>query len=123
MLLWAYPMLGNFLRAQNHSKYLARQVEQRLPPEATLITFGLTLTLQHYTHLNTLELFHLDEAELETLAKSKAPFYVLLDIHNLETQWQNQAPYLNYHWLRSHTTLTEIDTFPPYTLFKAGPAS
>jgi hypothetical protein len=118
MLAWAYPMLDNFLTAQNQSKMIARQVEQTLPPEATLITFSLTLTLQHYTQLQTLELFYLNEDTLKTLIQSPHPLYVLLDVGNIETQWRDKTPQLNYQWLVENTTLTEIKAFPPYTLFK-----
>ena len=120
MLAWAYPMLNDFLTTQNQSKLIARQVEQTLPEEATLLTFGLTLTLQHYTHLETLELFYLDAPALEMLtATSPAPIYLLLDPQNIETQWRGRPPEQNYRWLQTHTTLEEMRIFPPYVLFKA----
>jgi hypothetical protein len=118
MLAWAYPMVNSFVTAQNHSKRIAQQVEQTLPPQATLLTFGLTLTFQHYTSLNTLELFHLDETSLDELTNAHNELYLLLDLHNIETQWQGRTPQRNYQWLRENTILTEIRTFPPYTLFK-----
>jgi hypothetical protein len=111
-------MVGNFLTAHNQSKELVRQVKQRLPPQATLLTFGLTLTFQYYTDLNTLELFYFDRSSLETLIQTRTPFYLLLDVDNVETQWQDRVPQSNYHWLRDHTHLTEIDDYPPYVLFK-----
>ena len=118
MLGWAYPMLDNFLTIQNQSKNIARQVEQSLPPEATLLTFGLTLTFQHYTKLNTLELFYFDEISLDNLTTAQNPSYLLLDLPNIETQWLGKTPQINYQWLRKNTVLTKIDTFPPYVLFK-----
>jgi 4-amino-4-deoxy-L-arabinose transferase-like glycosyltransferase len=118
MLLWAYPMLNSFLTAQNQSKIIARQVEQTLPPKATLITFNLTLTLQHYAQLNTLELFYLDENSLKTLTEASNPLYLLLDLNSIETQWQGKTPQINYQWLKENTSLSEIATFPPYVLFR-----
>ncbi|MBE7472452.1 MAG: phospholipid carrier-dependent glycosyltransferase [Anaerolineales bacterium] len=118
MLAWAYPMLDNFLTVQNQSKIIAAQVEQTLPKEATLITFGLTLTLQHYTQLNTLEFFYLDAASLQTLAESPGPLYLLLDVGSIETQWRGKTPQINYQWLKKNTTLTPVGDFSPYTLFK-----
>jgi len=119
MLAWAYPMLNTFLTAQNHSKTIARRVEQTLPPESTLLTFGLTLTLQHYTRLNTLEIFHLNEASLNDLMTRRSSVYLLLNLPNINTQWQGKTPQRNYRWFVEHTTLTEIEKFPPYLLFKA----
>jgi len=118
MLAWAYPMLDNFLTVQNQSKIIAAQVEQTLPEKATLITFGLTLTLQHYTRLNTLEFFYLDEATLQTLTDTPGLLYLLLDVGSIETQWQGKTPQINYQWLKENTTLTQIGDFSPYTLFK-----
>ena len=118
MPAWAYPMLNNFLTTQNHSKTIAHQVEQTLPAEATLITFGLTLTVQHYTQIDALELFHLNEDTLDRLTSTENDLYLLLDVRNVETQWQGRTPQRNYHWLKAHTTFTEMGTFPPYTLFK-----
>ena len=111
-------MLNNFLTTQNHSKIIARQVEQSLPPKATVLTFGLTLTLQHYTQLDTVELFHVDDIALNALTASRNPAYLLLDRHNIKTQWQGKKPDINYRWLESNTVLTKIGDFPPYSLFK-----
>jgi 4-amino-4-deoxy-L-arabinose transferase-like glycosyltransferase len=121
MLAWTYPMLHNFLTAQNQSKIIAARVEQTLSPQATLITFGLTLTLQHYTHLHTLELFYLDEAALKRLTESSTPLYLLLDLPSIERQWQGKKPQTNYQWLKEHTALSEIGSFPPYILFQITP--
>lgn len=118
MLAWAYPMLNTFLQAQNHSKRIARQVEQSLPPQATVLAFGLTLTLQHYTQLNTLELFHQTEHSLDTLTASDTPLYLLLDLDNIQHQWPGKIPDVNYGWLESNAVLTKIGEFPPYTLFR-----
>jgi 4-amino-4-deoxy-L-arabinose transferase-like glycosyltransferase len=117
MLAWAIPMLNSFLSAQNQSKIIARQVEQAVPPRATIIAFGLTLTLKHYTKPNTVELFHLDQPALERLAQNQASLYLLVNPHNIDTQWQGKLPHRHIQWLRAHTTLTEIDRFPPYVLY------
>ena len=118
MLAWAYPMLDSFLTTQNQAKIIARQVGYTLPPKATLLTFGLTLTLRHYTQLNTLELFYLDEAALNNLTGTQTPIYLLLDLHNVERQWPGRPPQRNYQWLRTNTVLTVIEAFPPYILFR-----
>jgi hypothetical protein len=123
MLTWTYVMLDTFLTTQNQSKTIARQIEQTLPPKATLLTFGLTLTLQHYTNLNTLEIFYLDEAGLKALTESNHPVYLLLDVQSIETQWQGRSPQRNYEWLQDHTDLAQIGVFSPYLLFEVdGPA-
>lgn len=121
MLAWAYPMVGNFLTSQNDSKAIARQIERQLPAESTLVTFGLTLTFQHYTQLNTFELFYFDEAALNELAKTEPSFYLLLDPISMERQWAGKAPAQNFQWFRHQTSLTQLAEFPPYVLFKVEP--
>jgi 4-amino-4-deoxy-L-arabinose transferase-like glycosyltransferase len=118
MLIWAYFMLDTFLTTQNQSKIIARQIEQILPPQATLLTFGLTLTLQHYTGLNTLEFFYLDEPALKALTEAHHSFYLLLDLQSVETQWQGRSPQRNYRWLQENTKLVETGVFSPYVLFE-----
>jgi hypothetical protein len=118
MLLWAYPMLNNFLRAQNYQKAIARQVETLLPPEAILLTFDITLTFQHYTQLKVLEFFYCDETALDMLTRTQAPLYLFLNLPNIKTQWQGREPERNYLWLKENTTLAELGTIPPYQLFK-----
>ncbi len=121
MLAWAYPMLNSFLTGQNHSKAIARQVAQTVPPQAALITFGLTLTVQHYTQLEAIELFFLDPASLQTLTAARRPLYLLLDVPNIETQWQGKVPQANYRWLKTQARLIRVQSFPPYTLFEIKP--
>jgi 4-amino-4-deoxy-L-arabinose transferase-like glycosyltransferase len=119
MLAWSYPMLDTFLSQQNQSKVIAGQVARALPAEAGLIAFGLTLTLQHYTGLETVDLYYLDEAALERLTTATAaPLYLLVEPAVIESQWQGKPLQQNFHWLKAHTTLREVGSFPPYTLFK-----
>lgn len=118
MLAWSVPMLDNFLTTQNHSKTIARQVEQALPAHAPVLAFGLTLTLQHYTTLNVLELFYQDDQSLAAWLQHSAPFYLLLDVTNIAEQWPGKIPEHNYNWLKQNATLTTVASFPPYTLFK-----
>jgi len=142
MIVWAIPMLVTFLTAQNRSKAIAREVEALLPPQATLLAFGITLTAQHYSSLNTLEFFYCTEDDLQRLTQSETPAhfqpvplipshpypqrppqpetpaYLLINVPNFDQQWPGRAPYVNYHWLRERILLSQVATFPPYTLFK-----
>ena len=121
MLLWAYPLLNSFLSAQQHRKAIARQVAQTLPAHSSLLAFDITLTVRHYTSLNVIELFYQTPTTLTELLKPDPPLFLLANPTNLKAQWQNKAPWKNYQWLVHHATLTQIDDFPPYTLFKIHP--
>lgn len=107
-----------FIDRKNADLALVRQVEAAVSPDADLVTFGLTLTLQHYSHLPTHEIFYLDETALAALTGSGTPLYLLLDLENVQRQWQGRPPEANYRWLQENTTLRLRASLPPYTLFE-----
>jgi 4-amino-4-deoxy-L-arabinose transferase-like glycosyltransferase len=131
LLLTGYVLAGMLLMAQggraltrgfvdrkNANLALVRQVEAAVPPDADLVTFGLTLTFQHSSHLPTHEIFYLDEAGLAALARSGRPLYLLLDLQNVQRQWLGRPPEANYRWLQENATLRLRASLPPYTLFE-----
>ena len=125
MLLMArggWRLTRSFVDRKNTELALVRQVEAKVQPDAQLVTFGLTLTFQHYSHLPTYEIYYLDEPALKALASATQPLYVLLNLDNVETQWQGQMPEVNYRWLQQHTKLRPVADLAPYTLFEAQPA-
>jgi len=118
MLLWAYPLLDGFLTQQNQTKAIVHEVAQSLPPEATLVTFGLTLTAQHYTHLDVIELFNQTADSLDTLTRDRSQTFLLIDTANIEQQWRGREPDANVRWLHDHATLIPITSYLSYTLFQ-----
>ncbi|HEX2620645.1 MAG TPA: hypothetical protein VHL11_10865 [Phototrophicaceae bacterium] len=92
--------------------------QAQLPAESQLITLGPTLMMRHYTPIETHEIYYLTDADLERLTALPRPTYLLLDLYNVETQWQGRSPSLNYHWLRDHTSLQKIGESGGYTLFE-----
>ena len=94
-----------------------QQVEELTPPDAQVLAFGLTLTLQHYADRTTYELFYQDEESLAALLAAGRPLYLLLDVANAESQWAGRAPEENYRWLQEHAGLTEVADLKPLTLF------
>jgi hypothetical protein len=118
MMLWALRSSDRFLSAQNASKETARAVAAALPGAATLLAFDLTLTLEHYTDLQVVEFYNLDQPELEQLTSGAAPVYLLLDVENVAQQWRDRPPQVNYRWLQQERTLTPLAEFPPYSLFE-----
>ena len=87
------------------------------PPSARLIAFGLTLTLRHYSELETLELFDLDEEDLQRLAGDQ-PAFLLVDVANIEEQWQTMPLAERYNWLRDVAGLQRLGQKQGYTLFR-----
>ncbi len=121
MLLMAYggrALTRGFVERKNADLALLRQVEAAVPLDADLVTFGLTLTFQHSSHLPTHEIFYLDEAALAALTRSGRPLYLLLDLENVQRQWLGRPPEANYRWLQENAALLPRASLPPYTLLE-----
>jgi hypothetical protein len=74
--------------------------------------------MQHRTALDVSEIYHLDPASLDELVETRPSLYLFLDLDNINNQWQDLSPQQNYLWLQDNHHLTEVDHFPPYTLFQ-----
>jgi hypothetical protein len=110
--------LDEFIDRKEADLALVRWVEGQVPAGDRLLTFGLTLNLQHYTNLDVHELFYLTPADLPRLLADSRPTYVLVAVDNLEHQWRGLAPERAYSWLRDGPGLVSLDTRSGYTLFR-----
>jgi hypothetical protein len=81
-------------------------------------TFGLTLTLQHYTTLNVYELYYETPQTLAQKLQSGGEEYLVLNVWSIENQWVGRAPQLGYDWLRDHRGLIRLGKYDNYVLFK-----
>ncbi len=116
--LWAVRDVGNFARWANGWKQIALSVNQQLPEEATLLAFGLTATMQHYTAVETHELFALTTSDLQKITAENTAVYLLLDPENVQTQWVGKSPAQNWDWLQTHTTVTPLAPYEPFVLYQ-----
>lgn len=116
-------LTSDFVARKADHLAIANWVTAEVPSAAPLLTFGLTLTLRHYTPLDVLELWELTPADLSTLTRSDRPVYLLLDVSGVERQWQGHAPFANYVWLRDGPGLTPLGERGGFTLFRVGSAA
>ena len=123
LLLMAHggrALTRGFVARKNADLATVAWVESQTPPSARLFTFNLTLTFQHESSLETHELYGVTPDDLADLLADGRPAYLLIDVANVETQWQGQSPSVNYHWLRDQQILSEIGKSSGYTLFLVG---
>ncbi len=106
---------------KNEQLALVEWTRARLPDGAILLTFGATLTLQHYTGNDVRELYYLAPADLDALRRQGRPAYLLLDVGNIEAQWVGLRPWQNYRYLLEQDLLDSVDRRVPYTLFRIKP--
>ncbi|HEU5422605.1 MAG TPA: hypothetical protein VFU72_03610, partial [Nitrolancea sp.] len=113
-------LLDDFIARKDADLALVRAVN--VPPDAQLLTFGPTLTFQHYTALATTDLSEVGPRDLARLLAGQRPTYLLLDVPNVESQWRGLPPDSNYQWLRAGPGLRPLRQYGPYTLFQVGTA-
>ncbi|MCB8945196.1 MAG: phospholipid carrier-dependent glycosyltransferase [Ardenticatenaceae bacterium] len=120
-LSWAVRDITRFTAWKEETVATAVWVENQLPPDATLIAFGLTNTLQHYTQLETYELYGLDEAALEELFAEYESCYLLINDQNVQSQWHGKRPETNVNWIRERANMVAIGRSGYYTLYQITP--
>lgn len=112
--------INQFITTQQRDKTTAAWVKENVPDDATLYTFGLTLTLKHYTTLDVYELYYETPQTLAAKWQRGREDYLLINVWNIENQWQGHEPQTDYHWLRDERGLTEMGKMGYYTLFRVG---
>jgi hypothetical protein len=121
MVVGGVGLTRGFIARKDADLAVARAVQ--LPPDARLLTFGPTLTFQHYTAIETDDLSGLAPADLARLAAGDRPVYVLLDTANVEEQWRGLPPDEDYRWLRDGPGLAPLGRYGEYVLFRVGRAA
>jgi hypothetical protein len=111
-------LVNMFIANQQRDRQTAEWTAQYVPQNMTLYTFGLTLTLQHYTTLNVYELFYETPATLDARWAHGKDDYLLLNVGNIEQQWNEREVQTVYHWLRDVRGLVKLGQYGSYTLFR-----
>lgn len=101
---------------RNSDLQVAAWTAAQEPVGATTLAFGLTLTLQHYTHLRVLDLSVLSERELQRLVARQGPLYVLVQERAMSGQFAAQPPGINYRRLKATPGLIHLGGLHGYTL-------
>ncbi|MBX3055083.1 MAG: glycosyltransferase family 39 protein [Anaerolineae bacterium] len=117
-LAWTVRDVGRFAAWANERKATAVTIAATLPPDATLIAFDLTATMQHYTAVDTQEIFNLTEADLAEIVAGETAVYLLLNPDNIHSQWTGKSPERNFTWLQTHATLTPVASYGALVLYR-----
>jgi 4-amino-4-deoxy-L-arabinose transferase-like glycosyltransferase len=113
---WARSV--NLVQRKQADIATVRWVEARVPVNAQLLTFAITLTFLHESRLQIHELFVLGADDLVRLVQEEQPTYLLIDVANVESQWGNRSPGRNFHVLQELGGMDSLDTHRRFTLFR-----
>jgi hypothetical protein len=117
--LWAgWQLTQQFIVRKRAELAVVSAVEAQAPANAQLLTFSITAMFDFYGRLDTHELWGLDTNQVAGLVADGRPTLLLLDVANIEAQWQGHAPANDYHWLRDGPGLDQLGQYQNYTLFR-----
>ncbi|HKZ82461.1 MAG TPA: hypothetical protein VJ793_02255 [Anaerolineae bacterium] len=116
-LAWSGRVVGNFVHAKDADLARVERVSSRLPGGSRVITFGVSLSLDHYTDLEVIDLYSESPESLSDRLSDCVSAFVYVDVENLERQWRGLSPEVNFRWLREEAGLEEVDRFQGYTLY------
>jgi hypothetical protein len=111
-------LITSFINNQQQDKLAAVWMSEKVPAGSTVYSFGLTLTLQHYTALKVYELYNETPQTLAQKWQRGHQEYLVLNLWNIENQWVGSNLELNYYWLRDQRGLIRLDKYDNYVLFK-----
>jgi 4-amino-4-deoxy-L-arabinose transferase-like glycosyltransferase len=111
-------LVDGFVDRKDADLSLARWVQAQVPSTGELLTFGITLTVRHYTNVPTLDLFDITPTDVASLVATARPTYVLVDPASIEGQWLGQAPATNFLELRNWPGLEPLGAQGSYTLYR-----
>jgi hypothetical protein len=119
---WGLYDAGKFIDHQLQDRAIVSWARTQVPPDATVMSFGMTATLQHFTPFRVLEMAEESPASVEQIARTEKDVFVLLDYQNVEFQWSGLAPQVDLSALRDHFDVQIVGTRDNYTLFSVGSA-
>jgi hypothetical protein len=117
-LAWGLRDYHSLVVYKNDQLALVDWTRSHLPTGGVLLTFGATLTLQHYTDYDVRELFYLTPPDLDLIAQQPQPVYLLLDVGNIESQWAGLLPQQDLRYLQEHPGLNIVGQRGTYVLFR-----
>lgn len=116
----AVRLVEGFIDRKTDELALVHWIQSAAPADAQLFSFGPTLAFRQYSSFPTTDLYDVNPTDIGALLSKPSPAYVLLDESSVESQWLDQAPSNNFHFLRDGPGLTLVGSQQGYTLYRVG---
>ena len=112
------PIINQFITRQQQDKEAVAWMIQRMPRDATVYAFGLTLTLQHYyPEQDVRELYYETPQSLAENWRRGRADYLVLNADQVEHQWANTTLYDAFQWFWDERGLIFVGRQSGYSLF------
>lgn len=109
---------NSFVIQHQQTKAIVEWIKEEVPKDSTLYAFDITATIIHYSDLNVIEFFYETPGTLNQRWFRGREDYLLLNVWQVENQWDGRGPQDNYHWFRDERGVEEIGRLHNFTLFK-----
>lgn len=119
MALFSQRHVDGFIAVKENDLAIVRQIEAQVPASATIITFDLSLTFDHYTALKVRDLSFLDVASLSALSKN-GPLYLLADENRITQERAGEPVGIAFEAARQQAVGPTLAQFGRFKLWKLG---
>lgn len=116
--LWGVRMTTAFIDLHNASKGWVADAARQMPPDSTLIAFGMSQIAEEYTPFEVHNLYTEDAQTITALRATAHPLFLLIDVPALTGQWAGLPPEQLYRVLVAQEALIVRDQIGPLTLFE-----
>jgi hypothetical protein len=121
-LAWGVRDASDFIAHQMQDRAIVQWASAQLPGDATVLCFGMTATMVHFTPFQVIEIADETPDSVTKIARDGRAVYLLIDQDNIESQWTGLAPQLNVRALRNQFALRLLGTRDDYVLYSIGRA-
>lgn len=98
-------------------------LQSQVPAGSTVVTFGLSISVAHYTRLAVVDLFEQSPQSLRPTVCGNPSVYLYVDRPSIESQWVGRTPALNVHWLEHDVGLRQIGMKNGWWLYRVAACS
>ncbi len=121
MIGTANEYVGTFVERQQADRAVITWAANNIPDDVTIYTMGLTLPLRIAHPGEVRELYYETDETLTAVAARHEPAYLLINLWQIEHQWQGRAPALAVEWLRRERGINRIGQNGYYSLYWIAP--
>jgi 4-amino-4-deoxy-L-arabinose transferase-like glycosyltransferase len=115
-LIVSHPMISQFVERQQKDAETVAWAKNMLPANSIVYTFNLTLRLKQADDLTVYDLFNESLETLDAKWLRGQNDYLLINVWEIENQWEGRTPYTAFHWLYDTRGLLVLGRFGNYVL-------
>jgi hypothetical protein len=109
-------MISQFVERQQKDAETVAWAKNMLPANSIVYTFNLTLRLKQADDLTVYDLFNESLETLDAKWLRGQNDYLLINVWEIENQWEGRTPYTAFHWLYDTRGLLVLGRFGNYVL-------